>query len=116
MSSLVEVAKTADLEDGAMKRITAGGRVILLARAGDKYYAVSNTCTHRGGNLSAGRLEGTVVTCPLHGSQFDITDGRVIRWMKGSGLVSAVSKSLKSLKPIPTYPVKIKDDVIWVEL
>ncbi len=45
----------------------------LLARVGDKYYAADNRCPHMGGKLSPGKLEGTVVTCPRHGSQFDLT-------------------------------------------
>ena len=44
-----------------------------------------------GGKLSQGKLEGTAVTCPRHGSQFDLTDGRVVRWLKESGLVYSVA-------------------------
>ena len=88
MSELVKVAQVDELKDGAMKEVLAQGREILLARVGDNYYAADNRCPHMGGKLSRGKLEGTIVTCPRHGSQFDLSDGRVVRWLKGSGLVS----------------------------
>jgi len=75
MSSLVEISKPNELEDGTMKEISVDGHEILLARVDDKHYAADNRCPHMGGKLSQGKLEGTVVTCPLHGSQFDLRDG-----------------------------------------
>ena len=116
MGEFVEVAKRDELKDGAMKAVDAVGHEILLVRIGDKYYAADNRCPHLGGNLSQGKLEGTVVTCPRHGSQFDLSDGHVVRWLKGSGLVSAVGKLLKPSKPLPIYNVKVEDDRILVEI
>ncbi len=116
ISNLVEVAKASELKDGAMKEVLARGREILLAEVADKYYAGDNRCPHMGGKLSRGKLEGTVVTCPRHGSQFDLTDGRVVRWLKGSGLVSMIGKALKSPRPLATYNVKVEDDRIWIEI
>jgi 3-phenylpropionate/trans-cinnamate dioxygenase ferredoxin subunit len=69
-----------------------------------------------GGNLSQGKLEGTVVTCPKHYSQFDLKDGRVVRWLKGSGFISAVGKALKSPRPLKTYNMKVEDDKILIEI
>ena len=116
MSNLVEVGKTGELEDGAMKHVPTQRGEILLARVGDKYYVADNRCPHMGGRLSQSKLEGTVVTCPLHGSQFDLKDGKVIRWLKGAGLMSKVGKVLKPPKTLTTYPVQVKDDQILIEL
>ena len=116
ISNLVKVGKIGELKDGAMKEVLARGREILLARVGNSYYAAENLCPHMGGKLSQGKLEGTVVTCPRHGSQFDLTDGRVIRWLKGSGLASMVGKALKSPRPLATYNVKVDDDRILIEI
>ncbi len=69
-----------------------------------------------GENLSQGKLEGTVVTCPRHGSQFDLVDGRVIRWLKGSGLVEMIGRALKSPKPLATYNVKVTGDIILIKI
>ena len=113
---MVEVGKTGELEDGTMKAVLAQGREILLARVSDKYYAADNRCPHLGGKLSQGKLEGTVVTCSLHGSQFDLRDGQVVRWLKGSGLISMVGRALKSPRPLDIYNVKVEDNRVWVEI
>jgi len=116
MSILLEAGRTGELQEGTMKDVTVNGGEILLAKVGDKYYAVANRCPHMGGRLSQGKLEGTVVTCPLHGSQFDLSDGRVVRWLKGSGIVSAIGRALKSPRQLTTYNVKIEDGRIMVEV
>jgi len=115
MSKFTEVAKIDELENGKMKAVNVAGRQILLARVGDKYYAVDNLCPHMRGNLSRGKLEGTVVTCPLHGSQFDISNGQVVRWLKG-GLMSKVGKALKPSKDLTVYNVKVEDGRVMVEV
>ena len=116
MGSLVEAGKTSDFKDGTKKKVLVQGHEILLAMVEDKYYATENRCPHLGGNLSAGKLEATVVTCPRHGSQFDLRDGKVVRWLKGAGLLSAVGKAMKPPKPLKTYNVKIEGDAVKVEI
>jgi 3-phenylpropionate/trans-cinnamate dioxygenase ferredoxin subunit len=116
MGDLVPVGETGGLADGTMKSVLVKGREILLARVADEYYAADNRCPHMGGKLSQGKLEGTIITCPRHGSQFDLSDGRVVRWLKGSGLISKVSKALKSPGPLVTYNVKVEGDRILIEI
>jgi 3-phenylpropionate/trans-cinnamate dioxygenase ferredoxin subunit len=116
MGKFVEVGRKDDLLNGAMKEVKTEGHDILLARVGDEYYAIDNRCPHLGGNLSRGRLEGTVVTCPVHGSQFDVTDGRIVRWLKGSGPLQTVSKLFKGPKPVAVYEVRIEGKKILVEI
>ena len=116
MSNFVELGRLSELEDGAMKKVLVQGHEILLARVSDKYYAADNRCPHLGGNLSQGKLEGTIVTCPRHSSQFDLRDGHVVRWLKGSGLVSIIGKALKSPRPLVTYNVRLKEDKILMEI
>ncbi len=114
MSKFTEVAKIAELKSGTMKMVIAEGREILLARVGDKYYATDNHCPHTKGDLSQGKLVGTVVTCPLHGSQFDISNGQVVRWLKG-GLMSKLSSALKLSRTLTVYNVKVEDGKVLVE-
>ncbi|HEX75851.1 MAG TPA: Rieske 2Fe-2S domain-containing protein [Dehalococcoidia bacterium] len=116
MGSLVEAGKASELQQGTMKDVSVNGREILLAKVGDKYYATDNLCPHMGGKLSQGKLEGTVVTCPLHGSQFDISNGQVVRWLKGSGIVSAVGRALKSPRQLTIYNIKVEDDRVMIEI
>jgi len=115
MSKFTEVAEMGELKSGTMRAVSAAGREILLARVGDKCYAVDNLCPHMKGNLSQGKLEGTVVTCPLHGSQFDISNGQVVRWLKG-GLMSKVGRALKMSKDLRMYNVKVEDGRVLVEV
>jgi 3-phenylpropionate/trans-cinnamate dioxygenase ferredoxin subunit len=113
MSDFTEVAKIEELKSGTMKMVSAEGREILLARVGDKYYAVGNRCPHMKGDLSRGKLEGTVITCPLHGSQFDISNGQVVRWLKG-GLTSKLGKALKLSRNLTVHSVKVEDGKVLV--
>jgi 3-phenylpropionate/trans-cinnamate dioxygenase ferredoxin subunit len=115
MSKFTEVAKIEELKSGTMKAVISEGREILLARVGDKYYATDNRCPHMKGDLSQGKLEGTVVTCPLHGSQFDINNGQVVRWLKG-GLMSKLGSALKSSKSLMVYNVRVEDGKVLVEV
>jgi len=115
MSKFTEVAKIEELKSGTMKMVIAEGHEILLARVGDKYYATDDRCPHMKGDLSQGKLEGTVVTCPRHGSQFDITDGQVVRWLKG-GLMSKLGAALKSPQTLVVHNVKVEDGKILVEV
>jgi len=116
MGSFVEAGRTSEFEDGTMKKVLAQGQEILLARVEGKYFATENRCPHLGGELSAGKLEGTVVTCPKHGSRFDLRDGKVVRWLKGAGLFSAVGKAFKPPKTLKTYNVKVEGDAILIEI
>ncbi|MGD9116392.1 MAG: Rieske 2Fe-2S domain-containing protein [Dehalococcoidia bacterium] len=116
MSQELKAGKVGELEDGAMKAIPAAPEEILLAMVGDSYYAVSNRCPHMKGKLAQGTLEGTVVTCPLHGSQFDLKDGKVVRWLRGTGVLSRVGRALKAPKNLKTYPVQVRDDQLFIEI
>jgi 3-phenylpropionate/trans-cinnamate dioxygenase ferredoxin subunit len=115
MSKFTEVAKIGELKSGTMKTVTAEGREILLARVGDRYYATDNRCPHMKGDLSQGKLEGTVVTCPVHGSKFDISNGHVVRWLKG-GLTSRLGKALKLSRNLTVYSVKVEDGRVLIEV
>ena len=110
----VPVAKVGELKPGNMKSFQVENRHILLAMLADKYYAADNKCPHLGGDLSLGTLEGPVLTCPRHRSQFDLTDGRVLRWTSWTGLVARASRLLRSPRPLAVYPVKVEGGNILV--
>ena len=116
MGKLIRVANTSDLPEGAMKKYQVQETEILIARIGGEYYAAQNKCPHFGGDLSKGKLEGGMVTCPRHASQFNLTDGSVVRWLKGTGLISSIGKTLKSPQKLITYNVKIEGQDIIVEM
>jgi nitrite reductase (NADH) small subunit len=73
----VRVAKAAAVAPGQILEVQVAGNSIAVANVDGKFYAISNTCLHRGGPLGQGPLEGTIVTCPWHGWAFDVTTGKL---------------------------------------
>ena len=65
--------------EGHAVRVVANGVPVAVFRVGGTLYAIDARCTHVGGPLDQGALDGTRVTCPLHGSVFDVRDGKVLR-------------------------------------
>jgi 3-phenylpropionate/trans-cinnamate dioxygenase ferredoxin subunit len=116
MAEFVEVPRGNELHSGQMKMFNLGKREILLARVGDTLYAADNRCPHMGGSLSEGKLEKTIVTCPRHHSQFDLTDGHVVRWTDWSGIKLSLAKTVKSPRPVNTYKVKVEGGKVMVEV
>ena len=78
MTQFIKVTTTDELEDQQAKLVEVEGQKIALFRVGEAFYALSETCTHRGGPLSEGTVEGAEVTCPWHGARFDIKTGAVL--------------------------------------
>ena len=76
-SGFVKVAATSEIPDGSMKQVSVGEIDVMLANVNGTFYALNNKCTHAGGPLAKGKLEGFVVQCPLHGSKFDVRTGAV---------------------------------------
>ncbi len=114
--SFVEMTTVDELKDGNMKMVTFDNHEYMLARIGENYYCTDNRCPHMGGNLSMGKLEGTVVTCPRHHSQFDLTDGHNIRWTDWTGIKLSAAKLLKSPRPLKMYEVKIDEGKILANI
>ncbi len=77
MGTLIKVAEKKDLPAGSAIAVEVNGKEIALFNVDDKYYAIDNACTHVGGSLAEGSVDGNEVTCPLHGATFDITSGKV---------------------------------------
>ena len=74
-----KAAKLSEIPPGSIKEVQVGGQVIALANVGGTLYAINNTCLHRGGPLGEGQLEGSVVTCPWHGWQFNVATGKAVQ-------------------------------------
>ena len=74
--SFLKVAETSEIPVGKMKIVKIKDKEILIANVNGSFYAIANPCTHRGGDLSKGSLEDNIVTCPVHGSRFDVTTGK----------------------------------------
>jgi nitrite reductase/ring-hydroxylating ferredoxin subunit len=75
MGRLVRVAETKDVPPGTAIAVDVEGQAVALFNLTGTLYAIDDTCTHRGGPLSQGEVNGMVVTCPFHGARFDVTTG-----------------------------------------
>ena len=79
MAEFEVVATADDLREGDMRAFDVRGTKIAVANVAGTFYAFGDTCTHMGCSLAEGDLEETTVTCPCHGSQFDVVSGEVLR-------------------------------------
>jgi nitrite reductase/ring-hydroxylating ferredoxin subunit len=75
-TDFVEVARVNEIPDGKMKHFEIDGKEVLIANVGGKFSAISDRCGHMNALLSMGNLTGTTVTCPFHGSKFDVVTGK----------------------------------------
>jgi len=108
-SGYVRVSGKLEIAVGKMKKVILEGRVVLIANVSGNYYAVGGECTHFGGALSEGVLEGNVVTCPNHKARFDVTTGKVI-----SPPAEALSRPV--IEDLPTYLVKVEHQDIMIKV
>ena len=72
-------AQVSEIPAGSIREIHIAGKAVALANVEGKFYAMSSVCLHRGGPLGQGELHGTVVTCPWHGWDYDVTSGKVVQ-------------------------------------
>lgn len=100
MSEYSKIASISELATGEMKMVTFNGEDILLANVEGRIHAVSGLCTHADASLSDGYIEANEVECPLHGSRFDLTNGKAL--------------SLPADEPLKLYDVKIEGDDILI--
>lgn len=93
MSNLMTVAKTTEIAPGNSKVVEANGREIAIFNLDGNFYAIDNTCIHKGGPLGQGTLEGEDIVCPWHSWRFNVKTG-----------VSPVNPAAK----VKTYDLKIE--------
>ena len=72
---LVKVCNKSEIREGTGKNFSVNGRMIAIFNVNGSFYAIDNTCTHQGGSLGDGHLEGSIVSCPRHGWDFDVITG-----------------------------------------
>jgi ferredoxin-NADP reductase/nitrite reductase/ring-hydroxylating ferredoxin subunit len=97
----VKVANTSDIPVSKMKEVQVSGQNICLANINGKYFAINNICSHEGGPLADGRLEGYEVECPWHQSKFDMRTGQV--------------RVPPAVEPQVTYQVKVEGENVLIK-
>ena len=98
MTEFVQVGQTSEVLEGKMKTVQVMGNQVCLANVGGSYHAIGNICTHTHCPLAQGLLKDYLVTCPCHGSQFDVRTGEVKRG--------------PAMTPEPVFDVKLEGTTI----
>ena len=98
------MAKTSEIPDGEMLKVTIDGLDIVIINQDGKYYALDDTCTHAGSSLSEGKIkDGRTLVCGWHGAEFDCTTGKL-------------SKFPAQIRDLTSYVVTTESDSIFVEM
>ena len=96
----VTVAKVGEIPPGGRKIVRIDDQTVAVFRLDDGYYAIEDVCTHDGGPVAEGPLEGDIIECPRHGAKFNVKTGAVV--------------AMPATSPVPTYTVRIQGDDIQV--
>ena len=98
----VTVARVGEIPPGGVKAMRLGDREIAVFNISGAYHAMDDVCTHDGGPLAEGTIQGHVIECPRHGARFDIRTGAVL--------------CMPATAPVGTYAVRVRDGAIQVEV
>ena len=96
------IAKTSEVPPGTIRVFEVDAKRIAVCNVNGRFYAIDDVCTHDGGPLDRGELEGNLVECPRHGAKFDVTSGRPV--------------TLPAVVPVKTYQVEVEGDDVKVEI
>jgi 3-phenylpropionate/trans-cinnamate dioxygenase ferredoxin subunit len=97
MSRFVKAARADEIPLGQKKIVEVDGTLVVVVNLDGVLYAVEDVCTHDGGPLGEGKLDGCELICPRHGARFDVRTG------------------MPAIAPAPTYEVRVQDGDVLVE-
>ena len=102
MAGWVTVAREGEVPADQAKVFTVGARRLALCNVNGRYYAIDDVCTHDGGPLDQGELDGEEIECPRHGARFDVTTGR--------------ATCMPAVVPVKTYDVRVEGGEVQVNV
>ena len=100
MSDWVSVARAEELAPGGFRIVDVDGAQVVVFNLDGQYYAIEDVCTHDGGQLTGGYVEGDQIVCPRHGARFCIRNGEAL--------------SPPAYEPTATFPVRVEDGMVQV--
>ena len=100
MSDWIDVAPHGELAAGAWRSLEVDGTVVAVFNIDGTYYAIEDVCTHDGGILTGGALEGEEIVCPRHGARFSVITGAVL--------------APPAYEDVATFPVRIEAGMVQV--
>ncbi len=110
------ICSEADIPPGEMKRFKVGRESVLIYHIANGFYATQTNCTHTFGPLRMGKLvDGCKIQCPIHGAQFDVRSGEVVRWANFPPGIQLLN-FLRSEKALRTYDVTVEGGQLFVDV
>jgi 3-phenylpropionate/trans-cinnamate dioxygenase ferredoxin subunit len=100
MPDFVRVASCAELPPGGKKLVDLDGRAVALFNVDGSYHAIDDICTHDGGPLAEGELEGVEIRCPRHGARFDVRTGKAL--------------GFPAFEPVEVHAVEVRGGEIFI--
>jgi 3-phenylpropionate/trans-cinnamate dioxygenase ferredoxin subunit len=100
MADWIDVAPAAAFGPGEVRTLDADGTFVAVFNIGGSYYAIEDVCTHDGGDLASGPLEGDEIVCPRHGARFCVRTGEAL--------------TAPAYEPTATFPTRIENGVVQV--
>jgi nitrite reductase/ring-hydroxylating ferredoxin subunit len=97
----ITVASSADIPVGSRRVLRLDDQPIAVFHLDEGWYAIDDVCTHDGGPVAEGRLEGCIIECPRHGATFDVRTGAAL--------------TFPAVSPVTTYAVRVVGDDVQVE-
>ena len=95
-----EIMPASELPNGERLFVEIEGNSLVIFNIAGQFFAIADICSHDGGPLGEGDLEGFNVICPRHGAEFDVRTGKVVQ--------------LPAVDDIPAYPVQVRDGVVFI--
>jgi nitrite reductase/ring-hydroxylating ferredoxin subunit len=126
----VAAMRAEEVAPGGMKSALVEGRAVVVCNAGGRFHAFERRCGHMSAPLELGTLDGTVLTCPMHCAQFDVTTGEALSGPvphdygteppppKIALVLSNVGALMEHIdtESLRTFETKVEEGVVWVKL
>jgi 3-phenylpropionate/trans-cinnamate dioxygenase ferredoxin subunit len=102
MSNFIRVCKASDIPDAGQAVFEVGDRFVAIFHVDGQFYALDDCCTHDGGPLGEGTLEGFQIICPRHGARFDIRTGQAL--------------TMPAVQGTPAHEIKVDGEDVLVRV
>ena len=99
--AFVRAARKDEIPAGTIREFQVDGKTLAISNVEGKFFAINNTCLHRGGPLGEGELKGKIVTCPWHGWQYDVTTGKV---------------AANPAVGVASFTAEVRGEDIWIDI
>ena len=102
MGDFIQVAKTSEIPDPGKQLLEVDDHLVVLFHVDGVFSCLEDVCTHDGGTLGDGTLDGSTIACPRHGAKFDVTSGKVV--------------TMPATEDTIVHETKVEDDAVFVRI